>query len=551
MTILLPLVLVSALGPVPAAALAQGAQRQSADEPTAAYYFLLARYYEGAGKISDAVDALKKAIEREPKNAEPRAELAALYARQENPAEAVAAAEQALKTDPKNVEANRVLGSVLAAYALSEHKEGTKAGDDIAMYAKRATEALEIARGGASGDLSIDLGLARLYLLQDRPADAVPLLRHIVDEQPGYSEGWLLLASAQETSGNADAAAETLTTATEYQPQFFGAATQLAELYQRRHQWAEAADAWKRALALQPNDLRMSFMLTEALRQSGDLDGAEATARGLRSAHPEDARATYLLAQVLEARERYQDVVDLLKPEIAKLRDVSSKAGQAALLLGTEGLAFQQLHRYDEALAAFKDAVALSPDDPMRRALLVQGYSAAGRSKEAIAAAEEARRKFPDETAVLYQLGAALDRGGRQTDAEKVFREIIAHDPADAAALNYLGYMLAEHGRSLDEAVSLIQRALQVEPENASYLDSLGWAYVQQGKIDVADRPLTTAAEKQPKNSVIQEHLGDLRLKQNRPADAIAAWERALAGDGESIDRRKIEKKIDAAKKSK
>jgi tetratricopeptide (TPR) repeat protein len=110
--------------------------------------------------------------------------------------------------------------------------------------------------------------------------------------------------------------------------------------------------------------------------------------------------------------------------------------------------------------------------------------------------------------------------------------------------------MLAEHGNSLDEAVSLIQRALKVEPNNPSYLDSLGWAYVRQGKLDLADPALTTAAEKLPKNSVIQDHLGDLRLKQNRRTDAIAAWQRALAGDMESLDRATLQKKIDAARKS-
>src|SRR5262249_14084416 len=107
-----------------------------------------------------------------------------------------------------------------------------------------------------------------------------------------------------------------------------------------------------------------------------------------------------------------------------------------------------------------------------------------------------------------------------------------------------------EHGTALDEAVSLIQRALKVEPNNPSYLDSLGWAYVQQGKLDLADPPLTTAADKQPANSVIQDHLGDLRLKQNRRADAIAAWQRALAGDMESLDPTTLQKKIDAARKS-
>ena len=70
---------------------------------------------------------------------------------------------------------------------------------------------------------------------------------------------------------------------------------------------------------------------------------------------------------------------------------------------------------------------------------------------------------------------------------------------------------------------------------------------MQQGKLDLADPPLTAAAAKLPKNSVIQDHLGDLRQKQNRHADAIAAWQKALAGDGDSLDRAKVQKKIDAA----
>ena len=182
--------------------------------------------------------------------------------------------------------------------------------------------------------------------------------------------------------------------------------------------------------------------------------------------------------------------------------------------------------------------------------LLIQGYSAAGRHKDALDTAEKARAKFPEDTTVLYQLGAALDKAGRQAEGEKIFRDVIARDPLDAGALNYLGYMLAERGTALDEAVTLLQRALKIEPDNPSFLDSLGWTYVQQGKLDLADSPLTTAADKLPKNSVIQDHLGDLRQKQNRQADAIAAWQKALAGDGEAIEKAKIQKKIEAAKKA-
>ena len=51
-----------------------------------------------------------------------------------------------------------------------------------------------------------------------------------------------------------------------------------------------------------------------------------------------------------------------------------------------------------------------------------------------------------------------------------------------------------------------------------------------------------------PNNSVIQDHLGDLRFKQQRFADAAAAWQRSLKGDGESIDRARIQKKLQDAR---
>jgi tetratricopeptide (TPR) repeat protein len=511
------------------------------------YYFLLGRFLEGEGKIDEAAAALRKAAELDPASAEPRAELAALYARADRAPDALAAAEDAVKIDPKNREANRILGSVLASY-LGQRKP-VRPGDDVAAYGSRAIAALEIARGDGTGDLSIDLTLARLYLERDRPTDAIPLLRRIVTEQPQFAEGSILLADAQEQAGSPDAAVETLSRLLEDQPQAFRARVQLAELYDRQRQWKDAAEAWasvqklnarnsevmarhatslmnggrpaeaqvvlREALKIVPNDVRLTYMLTQAQRDAGDLDGAEATARALRAAQPDDPRAVYLLAQTLEARGRYQDIIDLVTPEIARLRAAKAKPQQIAPLLGAQGLALLQLKRHDEAIAVYKNAIAASPDD----------------------------------TSMLFQFGAALDRAGRRADAQKIFRDLIAKDADDANALNYLGYMLAEQGTSLDEAVSLIERALKIDPDNPSYLDSLGWAYFQQGKIDLADKPLTAAADRLPKNSVIQDHLGDLRLKQNRRAEAVEAWRRALAGDGDGIERAKVQKKIDAAQR--
>jgi Flp pilus assembly protein TadD len=166
-----------------------------------------------------------------------------------------------------------------------------------------------------------------------------------------------------------------------------------------------------------------------------------------------------------------------------------------------------------------------------------------GRLAESIGVFESLMKRAPEDTTLVYEYAGLLERAGRVADAERALRDLVTKDPQDANALNSLGYLLADHGLRLDEAVTLVQRALKIEPANPSFLDSLGWAYFRQGRLDLADGPLTDAASQLPASSTVNEHLGDLRVKQERYADAAAAFERSLKGDGESIDRPKVEKK--------
>ena len=432
-----------------------------------AYYFLLGRYHESNGQIEEAVAAYTRAIALAPGSAELHAELAGLYARQDQPLDAVVAAEQALSLDPDNREANRIIGTIYAA--LAEQRRPLRPGEDPARYVARAIAAFERVRQGGPSDIGLEFTLGRLYLQSGAPQQAVPLLRRVASEQPGSADVAILLASAEEASGDTAAAIETLRSALDRNPRSFRGFVLLAELSEKQAAWSQAADAYARAQQLssrgadltprraaallnagQPGTARellqpqaegaeappvLLYLYAVAQRQSGDLDGAEATARRLRTAAPDDPRGLYVLAQVLESR-------------------------------------------------------------------------------------------------------------GDAPGAERALRDLLDRHPADATALNYLGYMFAERGEHLDEAVSLVQRALAIEPGNPAFLDSLGWAYFQQGHLDLADSPLTEAAEKMPGNSVIQDHLGDLRFRQQRFAEAAEAWERSLAGDGESIDRARIEKKI-------
>src|SRR4029450_8341391 len=102
---------------------------------------------------------------------------------------------------------------------------------------------------------------------------------------------------------------------------------------------------------------------------------------------------SFLVGQVLESRGRYQEIVDFLKPEIARLPAGGTKPPQIAQLVRHDS-PLPQLRRHAEPIAAFPEAAALVPDDPVRQVLLIQGYSAAGRHKEAIETAEKALATF-------------------------------------------------------------------------------------------------------------------------------------------------------------
>jgi tetratricopeptide (TPR) repeat protein len=442
---------------------------QPAGADTAEYYFLIGRYLEGEGRIDEAIAAHKRAIELEPGSAELRAELAGLYARQDNAVDAVETAEAALARDPANYEANRILGSVYAAFA--ERRLPLRQGDDPSTYASKAIAYLHKIEGDGL-DVGVELALARLYIQTEAFEKAIPLLERVIEEQPGFVEATFLLATAQENAGQTNQAIDTLRGVLQENPGSFRAQVRLAELYERQQRWHEAADAYGKAQGLNPRATMLTGRRAVALLSAG---------------------------RAVEAR-------DLVQGALGSARSAAPDPILLYLLAESQ----RALKELDAAQATVQKLLAASPDD----------------------------------TRGLHVLSLIQQDKGDLKGAEKTLRDLIGRDPLDANALNTLGYMLAEQGERLNEAVELVQRALKIEPGNPSYLDSLGWAYFQQGRFDLADSPLTEAAAKLSTNSVVQDHLGDLRFKQQRYGDAADAWVRALAGDGQSIDKSKIEKKI-------
>jgi tetratricopeptide (TPR) repeat protein len=291
--------------------------------------------------------------------------------------------------------------------------------------------------------------------------------------------------------------------------EFEGAAVlvQLGIAQQQLAQWDAAIAAFTAAKSLTPRDPELDAYLVQAHLAARQFDRAEALAREALARDPGQPRMVRLRAQAL------------------------LKAGQAA-----------------EATALLEKGAAAEPDNRDYVIGLADLYADQRRTDDAVRILERARTTFGDDQTIAMRLAAVYDRGGRLDDAERELRRLIAADPLNGDALNSLAYLLADRGLKLPEAVALAQRALQVEPDNPAYLDTLGWALFKQGRIDEAAGPLGRAAGMLIGNSVIQDHHGDLLMRRGRGAEAIAAWERALAGDGEEIERVAGEQKTKSAR---
>jgi Tfp pilus assembly protein PilF len=154
-----------------------------------------------------------------------------------------------------------------------------------------------------------------------------------------------------------------------------------------------------------------------------------------------------------------------------------------------------------------------------------------------------------------FLMGAIFERQKKFDLAETEFRKVLDLNPRNASTLNYYGYMLADRGVRLDEATSLIKRALVEEPGSAAYKDSLGWAYYKQDKLPEAEALLRQALEHDSHDPTILSHLGDIYAKMGKESLAEAEWQksvdewhRSLPAEFEPAKMAEVEQKISALK---
>jgi tetratricopeptide (TPR) repeat protein len=463
---------------------------------------LLVQAYVAAGRPDDAIRWLEEAVDINPQL---YPTLADMYARGRRWADASQAYENALKISLRSVD-------VRVRYA------GMLLGTGVEKDAVRARDVLRQA-------------------VELRAPDDRTLERAL-----------LLLAQAERRTGELDASEKSARRVISQNRRNPRAYIALAETLEERRRYQDVADALAPAVTMFRGDAEpegpLSMLLPHlgfAYQQLGQYDKAIAAFQEAHKVTGGDPSVSLYLIQAQLSAKRYSDAVAIAR---------QARAGQPDDLrlarLEAEGLRLSG--KGDEAVSVLEQMAKRQAANPMAHVALAQIYQDTNRGAQAVKLLQDVRTRFPSDTSITFELGAILEKQKKFGDAETAFRQVIAQEPEHGPALNYLGYMLAERGERLSESVDLIKRALQTEPDNGSYLDSLGWAYYKDGKFDLAVEPLKRAADQLLTNSVVQDHYGDVLFRLGRVDEAIEAWSRALAGDREDVDEGGIDRKIRSAR---
>jgi tetratricopeptide (TPR) repeat protein len=189
----------------------------------------------------------------------------------------------------------------------------------------------------------------------------------------------------------------------------------------------------------------------------------------------------------------------------------------------------------EEGIRRLRNIVALNPDDRQAVSALGDMLSANEDWLEAAEAYTEALRitggEAPSDWGLYYVRGIAYERGGEWEKAEPDLKKALELNPDQPSVLNYLGYSWIDMDMHLDEALGMIEKAVEARPQDAYIIDSLGWAFYKLGRLDEAVETLERAVSILPNDPEINDHLGDAYWKVGREREARFQWNIATSVD--------------------
>jgi tetratricopeptide (TPR) repeat protein len=418
-------------------------------------------------------------------------------------------------------------------------------------------------------------GQALLYEAEEgyRTSKAYDAFRRAADADPAQHRLNARAAVAAMMRREPEEAFAVLERSQALNPDSLEAAVDLAKIYRAAGRSADAIRQYERAGRLAPDNPAIPVELATLLFQlKRDGEALDVLRRAMRRPDQRKLLASfcYRIGAEFAGTQQLERAVPCLR--LAAEGDPA----QHAVFHQVIGEIYETMGRRAEALEAYRAATRADPPLPQSYVRIAM-LRADTEPLKALAVLREAAARLPDSPAItlaaaymhtrqnnpaaalagfdrLWALpgldraalsepfflhyAILLEQADRWPDAEAVLRESLTYHAGSADTLNYLAYSWAERATNLDEAESFVTRALDAEPDNGAYIDTLGWIQYRQGRLDDALQTLQCAFDRMPQDSTIAQHIGAVlsALGREAEADVYRALSRMLSGQDENKD---------------
>lgn len=453
----------------------------------------------------EALEAAGLWLKADPQSGQARQVVAALLVNQENPSEARAPLEQWLAADKANVGPNFMqLGQ-----RLSQHKDKKAVFDLMRALARPYSKVPEVR-----------LAVAQAAWNSDNVDAALAESRAALELKPDLELAALFHAQALQRRSNAQAL-KFLEDYVQRQPQARDARLNYARLLAIEKRQGDARKQFELLVQEAPNNPDIAMAVALMAMQGNDHDAAEKHFKGaLAAGHKEPDSIWMFLGQIYEERKNYDEALKWYAGVTSGERYMSAQARYAGVLAKQGKLEAARTHLQ-----------SIKPADNAQRIQLVQAEANLLREAQAYSDAYDLLGKsletVPNSVDLLYDQAMIAEKLDRVDVLERNLRKVIEIQPDHAHAYNALGYTFADRNQRLPEAHKLIEKALELAPQDGYIIDSLGWVLFRMGRTRDAIVQLRRAFELRPEGEV-GAHLGEVLWVDGQRDEAIKIWSQVL-----------------------
>jgi tetratricopeptide (TPR) repeat protein len=522
---------------VPAFAQDQGTRSQ------AYYHFSKARLLDDQGQVNQAIDEYKKALALDPNNSLIYSEMADTYLRNNRPREAAETAAKAISIDPDNIEARKLLTTIYLQVISRGNAQQPPSLETINAAIHEFEEIIRI----DPTERNSFLMLARLYQLKGDADKAMAIYKKFLGVEPGSEEGVTALARLYLDTGSHKEAAVLLEDFLKQQPDSDAALQLLGEVYSELQEFDKAADAFRRASELDPDDIEIKKSEAQALFLADRQDDAAKRYEEILKAEPEDGIALLRLGQIYRRQMQYDRARQSLQKAIlsfpdsievqfnlvmldrdeGRLEDALKRANDILkktekpngryteaekqnrrIFLINQGILNQTLGNYDAAIRTFLEVKSLTNErDGRIDGLIIETYRTARNLDKALQYAEQVAAENPDNRQLKMVHADLVAEKGRVDESIKTLQQMQKGNQEDLDVLSTI-VGVYQRAKKYDQAQSVLSSALQRFPNEQPLYFLQGSLYEKQRKYDEAEKAFRKALELEKDDPAVLNYLG-------------------------------------------